>query len=93
MVPDRQKVRTDGQTESTEGRTNACAHGRRQNYPPPTSSGYNEHVQPPVDGETAKNNSAMLFIHLCYISLNLCNNNNQILFLNAVMVTRSLKRL
>ena len=30
MVPDRQKVRTDGRT-----------HGRRQNYIPPTSSGDN----------------------------------------------------
>ena len=30
MVPDRQKVRTDGQT-----------HGQRQNYIPPTSSGDN----------------------------------------------------
>ena len=33
MVPDRQKVRTDGRN----GRT----HGRRQNYIPPTSSGDN----------------------------------------------------
>ena len=31
MVPDRQKVRTDGRTEWTDG--------RRQNYIPPTSSG------------------------------------------------------
>ena len=33
MVPDRQKVRTDGR----DGQT----HGRRQNYIPPTSSGDN----------------------------------------------------
>ena len=35
MVPDRQKVRTDGRTEWTDGQTD----GRRQNYIPPTSSG------------------------------------------------------
>ena len=34
MVPDRQKVRTDGM----DGRTD----GRRQNYIPPTSSGDNK---------------------------------------------------
>ena len=34
MVPDRQKVRTDG----TDGQTD----GRRQNYIPPTSSGDNK---------------------------------------------------
>ena len=34
MVPDRQKVRTDGRTEWTDG--------RRQNYIPPTSSGDNK---------------------------------------------------
>ena len=37
MVPDRQKVRTDGMDGRTDGRT----HGRRQNYIPPTSSGDN----------------------------------------------------
>ena len=36
MVPDRQKVRTDG-------RTDARAHRRRQNYIPPTSSGDNKY--------------------------------------------------
>ena len=35
MVPDRQKVRTDGRMEWTDGRTD----GRSQNYIPPTSSG------------------------------------------------------
>ena len=35
MVQDRQKVRTEGQTEWTDRRT----HGQRQNYIPPTSSG------------------------------------------------------
>ena len=39
MVPDRQKVWTDGRTEWTDGRT----HGRRQNYIRPTSSGNNEY--------------------------------------------------
>ena len=39
MVPDRQKVRTDGRTDGrTEGRTE-WTDGRRQNYIPPTSSG------------------------------------------------------
>ena len=38
MVPDRQKVRTDGRNGRTDGRT----HGRRQNYIPPTSSGDNK---------------------------------------------------
>ena len=38
MVPDRQKVRTDGRTDGMDGRT----HGRRQNYIPPTSSGDNK---------------------------------------------------
>ena len=37
MVPDRQKVRTDGRN----GRTDARTHGRRQNYIPPTSLGDN----------------------------------------------------
>ena len=40
MVPDRQKVRTDGRTDGRNGRT----HGRRQNYIPPTSSGDNYQV-------------------------------------------------
>ena len=40
MVPDRQKVRTDGRTDGMDGRT----HGRRQNYIPPTSSGDNKTV-------------------------------------------------
>ena len=48
MVPDRQKVRTDGWTDRrTDGR-NGCTdrqtHGRRQNYIPPTSSGDNKIV-------------------------------------------------
>ena len=38
MVPDRQKVRTDGRNGRTDGRT----HGRRQNYIPPTLSGDNK---------------------------------------------------
>ena len=38
MVPDRQKVRTDGRN----GRTDGWTHGRRQNYIPPTSSEDNE---------------------------------------------------
>ena len=38
MVPDRQKVWTDGWTEWNDGRT----HRRRQNYIPPTSSGDNK---------------------------------------------------
>ena len=42
MVPDRQKVQTDGRTEWTDGRT----HGRRQNYIPPTSSGDNNGISP-----------------------------------------------
>ena len=42
MVPNRQKVRTDGQTEWTDGRTDGRTHGRRQNYIPPTSSGDNK---------------------------------------------------
>ena len=37
---------------------------------------FNEYVQPPVDGESAKSNSAMLFIHLGEISFNVCNNIN-----------------
>ena len=37
MVPDRQKVRTDGRTDGMDGPTD----GRRQNYIPPTSSGDN----------------------------------------------------
>ena len=40
MVPDRQKVRTDGRTD---GRT----HRRRQNYIPPTSSGDNKRALGP----------------------------------------------
>ena len=35
MVPDRQKVRTDGRNGRTDGQT----HGRRQNYIPPTLLG------------------------------------------------------
>ena len=35
MVPDRQKMWTDGRKDGRNGRT----HGRRQNYIPPTSSG------------------------------------------------------
>ena len=35
MVPDRQKVRTDGRNGRTDGQTD----GRCQNYIPPTSSG------------------------------------------------------
>ena len=41
MVPDRQKVRTEGGTEWMDGRTDGRTHGRRQNYIPPTSSGDN----------------------------------------------------
>ena len=37
MVPERQKVWTDGWTDGRNGRTD----GRRQNYIPPTSSGDN----------------------------------------------------
>ena len=37
MVPDRQKVWTDGM----DGRTDRQTHGRYQNYIPPTSSGDN----------------------------------------------------
>ena len=37
MVPDRQKVRTDGRKDGRNGRTD----GRSQNYIPPTSSGNN----------------------------------------------------
>ena len=40
MVPDRQKVWTDGRTEWTDGRT-GWTHEQRQNYIPPTSSGEN----------------------------------------------------
>ena len=40
MVPDRQKVRTDGRN----GRTDRRTHGRRKNYIPPTSSGDNNMV-------------------------------------------------
>ena len=39
MVPDRQKVRTDGRTEGRTEWTDGRTHGRRQNYIPPTSSG------------------------------------------------------
>ena len=39
MVPDRQKVRTDGQTDGMDGRTERRTDRRRQNYIPPTSSG------------------------------------------------------
>ena len=42
MVPDRQKVRTDGWKDGRNGRTEGQTHGRRQNYIPPTSSGDNE---------------------------------------------------
>ena len=38
MVPDRQKVWTDGRTDGRNGRT----HRRRQNFIPPTSSGDNK---------------------------------------------------
>ena len=38
MVPDRQKVWTDGGTDRMDGRM----HGRRQNYIPPTLSGDNK---------------------------------------------------
>ena len=41
MVPDRQKVRTDGQKDGRNGLTDSRAHERRQNYIPPTSSGDN----------------------------------------------------
>ena len=41
MVPDRQKVRTDGRTEGRTECTDGRTHGRRQNYNPPTSSGDN----------------------------------------------------
>ena len=41
MVPDRQKVRTDGRTEGRTECTDGQTHGRRQNYNPPTSSGDN----------------------------------------------------
>ena len=40
MVPDRQKVWTDGRTEWTDGQT----HGRSQNYIPLTSSGDNKRI-------------------------------------------------
>ena len=38
MVPDRQKVWTDGRTDGRNGWTDGRAHGRRKNYIPPTSS-------------------------------------------------------
>ena len=40
MVPDGQKVRTDGRTDGMDGQTE-WTDGRRQNYIPPTSSGDN----------------------------------------------------
>ena len=40
MVPDGQKVQTDGMDGRKGGRT----HGRRQNYIPPTSSGDNNTI-------------------------------------------------
>ena len=46
MVPDRQKVRTDGRngrTDGRNGRTDGQTDGRRQNYIPPTSSGDDIH--------------------------------------------------
>ena len=39
MVPDRQKVWTDGQTDVRTEWTDRRTHGRRQNFIPPTSSG------------------------------------------------------
>ena len=39
MVPGRQKVQTDRQTEGRTEWTDGRTHGRRQNYFPPTSSG------------------------------------------------------
>ena len=39
MVPDRQKVRTDGRKDGRKEWTDGRTHGRRQNYIPPTSSG------------------------------------------------------
>ena len=39
MVPDRQKVWTDGRMD---GRKDGRTHGRRQNYFPPTSSAHNK---------------------------------------------------
>ena len=42
MVPDRQKVRTDGRKDGRNGRTDGMdgrTDRRRQNYIPPTSSG------------------------------------------------------
>ena len=40
MVPDRQKVLTDGRKDGRNGRTD----GRSQNYIPPTSSGDNNEM-------------------------------------------------
>ena len=42
MVPDRQKVWTDGRTDGRNGRRD----GRRQNYIPSTSSGDNKTSNP-----------------------------------------------
>ena len=48
MVPDRQKVRTDGHAEWTDGmdgRTDGRTHGQRQNYIPLTSSGDDKKIE------------------------------------------------
>ena len=42
MVPDRQKVWTDGQTEGRTDGMDGQTDGRRQNYIPPTSSADNK---------------------------------------------------
>ena len=44
MVPDRQKVRTDGRNGRTDGRNGRTNGQTTQNYIPPTSSGDNKHV-------------------------------------------------
>ena len=47
MVPDRQKVRTDGMDGRMDGMNGRMdgMDGRRQNYIPLTSSGDNNHIQ------------------------------------------------
>ena len=74
MVPDLQKVWTDGRTERTDG--------QRQNYIPPTSLGDNNQLQVSVVVNTSQSVSIELLLKMKYshVPVYMCKHHTRICY-------------